>query len=121
MHVLTWLCAAVFLGANLLALVAIGAVLIGRAETATQRRVWAVRCAASAFGLSALAAVMCGVSIVRALPATDVEPSARATRLAMGISEVMNSVAFGVLGSAFPFLAAGVLFLLARRAAPPRN
>lgn len=117
MHVLTWLCTAALLGANLLALVAIGAVLIGRAETATQRRAWAARCAASALGLSALAAVMCGASIVRALPAAGVEPSARATRLAMGLSEAMNSIAFGVLGSAFPFIATGVLLLLARRAA----
>jgi hypothetical protein len=117
MRVLTWLVTAGLLGVNLLALVAIGAALVGRAKTATQRHTWAVRCAASAAGFFALSMVICGVSIFSAFSPTEIEPSARATRLAMGISEAMNSLAFGVVGSAFPFLVALALFLVARRPA----
>jgi hypothetical protein len=117
MHVFTWLFTAVSLGVNLLALLALGAVLIGRAKTAPQRRAWAIRCAVSAVGLYVLSAVVCGVSIADAFSLDGIEPSARATRLAMGISQAMNSLAFGVVGSVFPFLAALVLLLLARRAA----
>jgi hypothetical protein len=118
MRVLTWIFTAVLLGINLHALVALGAVLIGRATTAPQRRSWAIRCAASSIGFFVLSAVMCGVSISLAFSVDAIAPSEKATHVARGISEAMNCLAFGTVGSAFPFFAALALIVLARRAAP---
>jgi hypothetical protein len=61
--------------------------------------------------------VLCGVSIFSAFSPTEIEPSARAMRLAMGISDAVNCLAFGFVGAAFPFLVALALFLVARRPA----
>lgn len=108
--------AAVFLGINLHALLALGALLTGRAKTAIQRRTWAVRCAASTMGFVALAAVLCGLSIAAAGTATGPDPSARATRLASGISEALNCLAFTLVGSTLPLFVALLCTVLARRA-----
>ncbi len=116
MRVLTWLVTAVSLGINLHALLALGAVLTGRSTTATERRTWAVRCAASALGFVALSAVVCGLSIGSVGTATGADPSARASRLAMGISEALNCLAFAIVGSALPLFVALVCTFLAWQA-----
>jgi hypothetical protein len=116
MRVLTWLLFAVCLGIDIHALLALAWVVTGRAKTAIQRRTLAWRCALSAPGLVVLSFVIGGVSIAAATSRTGVDPSARATRLAMGISEALNCVGFAVLGAALPLFAALVCSLLASRA-----
>lgn len=118
MHVLIWILAAVLAGVNLHALLALGAALAARPAGAPRQRVWAIRCAVSGVAAFAFSVVVCGVSVLDAFAVKDIEPSERATHLAMGISNVMNSIAFGVLGLALPILAALVLAGLARRASP---
>ena len=116
MRGLTWLLSAVVLGINIHALLALAWVVAGRAKTASQRRMWASRCALSALGLVVLSVAMGGASIAVAASRTGVDPSARATRLAMGLSEALNCFGFAVLGSALPLFAALVCALLALRA-----
>jgi len=115
--IITWVGSAVLLGINLHALIALALVLTGRAKTATQQRSWAVRCAASALGVVMLSAVICGISIAVFSSSTGLDPSERATRLAMGISEALNCLGFAVVGSALPLFTALVCSLLASRVA----
>lgn len=119
MRLISWVLTAALVGTNFLGLIALGAVLMGRARTAAERRTWALRCATSAVGLLVLSFVLCGVSVSQAFSLDGVEPSEKAKQLAMGISDAMNCIAFGVVGSALPFMAAIALVVLARRAAPP--
>jgi hypothetical protein len=117
MRVLSWLLSAAFLGINIHALLALARIVAGRAKTAIQRRRLASRCALSALGLVVLSVAMGGASIAAATSRTGVDPSARATQLAMGLSEAVNCLGFAVLGSVLPLVAALVCSLLASRAA----
>lgn len=114
MYTLAVLLLAVGLGVNLHALVALGAVLTGLAPAAIQRRTWASRCVASAVGFIASTLVICAVKIAYSLSSAGIEAP---DDIPMGISEALNCLAFSVVGSLFPLLAALALTLLARRAA----
>lgn len=119
MHVLTWVLAAVLVGVNLHALIVLGVALANRPAGAPRQRLWAIRCAVSGVAAFAFSVVVSGVSILNAFAVKDIEPSERAKHLAMGISDVMNSIVLGVVGLVLPIIAAIVLVVLVRRA-PPR-
>ena len=66
-------------------------------------------------GFALLTAVGLVASVVTNAPQGD-DPTARATRIAMLISDIMNTVAFTVLVVLLPLIVAVVLQLRARRA-----
>ena len=107
MQVLSWLTGAVALGINVHAGAALVLGLRSRDAAVIARH--ARRCAWSAAGFVLLAALGLAASVITSdeLPGDD--PSQRASRLAMSISEVMNCTAFTVLVALLPLIAAAVL------------
>lgn len=114
MEILSWLTSAVALGINAHA---VAALVIGiRARDAPIVARYARRCAWSAACFAGLMGIGLAASFLTNDAYQGDSPTERASRLAMLISEVINTTAFAVLVSLLPLIAAAVLHLRALRA-----
>jgi hypothetical protein len=114
MQTYSWIVGAVALGINVHALVAFVRGLRARDADAIARH--ARRCGWSAAGFAVLLGAGLAASVLMNDAHRQDTPADRAARLGMTISEIMNTVAFGVVVAALPSIAAVVLRLRAARA-----
>ncbi|MFT3775196.1 MAG: hypothetical protein QM820_58355 [Minicystis sp.] len=115
MAFVSWLVGAVALAVDIHAVVALIAGL--RADEAPVVAKHARRCMWSEPALVVMAFVGVATTILTAKPLPSDPTADRAARLAMVISEIVNTLAFTVVGALLPVIAAVVLHVRARRIA----
>src|SRR5262245_27649953 len=114
MRALWWVVEAVAVAVNVYAIIALVSGSRSREPAVIALR--ARRCAGTAAAFLGIAVVVIAASLIGADSAARGEGDAKATRLANGISELINGLGFAVVGSLLSLIAAVVLHGRARRA-----